>query len=129
MNIVEVFKGDADLDRKTYIIWTLPFVIILSIFLLAEYIPLFTSILMFFFGQVSVFDYGSSMLLTMGITGVSYVMVFILSGKRLVELEKPWQYALLLFFYPLFHFVYLYLVFKEEPKWKIDERKRKNKQK
>jgi len=127
MEIVEVLRGDADLDRKTYIIWTLPFVIILSVFLLAEYIPLFTSILMFLFGQVSVFDYGESRLLVMGITGVSYVIVFILSGKRFVELEKPWQYALLLFLYPLFHFVYFYLVFKEEPRWKIAERAKKNK--
>ncbi len=36
MIIVKVLRGEADLDRKTYIIWTLPFVIILSIFLLAE---------------------------------------------------------------------------------------------
>ena len=122
MEIVKVLRGEADFDRKTYIIWTLPFVIILSIFLLAEYIPVFASILMSLFGQVSVFDYGRSMVLTMGITGVSYIIVFILSGKRLVELDKPWQYALLLFLYPIFHFVYIYLVLKEEPKWKIAER-------
>ena len=125
MKIVKVLKGDADLDRKTYILWTLPFVIILSMFFLAEYIPLFTNILMNIFGQASIFDYGSSMLLTMGFTGVSFVMVFILSGKRLVELEESWLWALLLFLYPIFLFLYVYLVFRKEPKWKIAERSRK----
>jgi len=62
------------------------------------------------------------MLMVMGITVVSYAIVFILSGKRLVELEKPWQCALLLFLYPIFHFVYLYLVLMEDAKWEIAER-------
>ncbi|HCW73994.1 MAG TPA: hypothetical protein DHM90_09605 [Clostridiaceae bacterium] len=125
MKILKVLSGEESIDRKTYILWTLPFAVILSVFLLAEYVPLFEMMLIFLFGQVSIWDFGEHMIFLLLLNGISFAMVFILSGKRLVELDMAWQYALLLFLLPAFHFLYFYLVFKKEPGWKTAERSKR----
>ncbi len=123
MKIIKVFRGEADLDRKTYILGTLPFVLILSTVFLSEYFQLFENIMIRIFEALQIFGRGYGILFYLIIYIGAFAVVFILSGKRFVELEKPWYYAFMLM--PFFFIVYLYLLFKEEPLWKIAERKKK----
>ena len=127
MKIVKVLRGEADLERKTYIVWTLPFVILLSLVFLAEYFVLFEKIMMRIMSLLEFFGPGYSMLAYMAIFFGSFAFVFILSGKRFQELDMSWQYAFLLL--PFFYIAYFYLFFKKEPRWKIAEREKKNREK
>jgi len=124
MEIVKVLRGEADLEKKTYIVWTLPFVILLSFVFLAEYFVFFDKIMIRIISVLGFFGPGYSMLVYLAIFFGSFAFVFILSGKRFQELDISWHYAFLLL--PFFYIVYLYLVFKEEPRWKIAERAKKN---
>ena len=127
MKIVKVLRGEADLERKTYIVWTLPFVILLSLVFLAEYFVLFEKIMIQIMSLLEFFCPGYSMLAYMAIFFGSFAFVFILSGKRFQELDMSWQYAFLLL--PFFYIAYFYLFFKKEPRWKIAEREKKNREK
>ena len=127
MEILKVLRGEADLERKTYIVWTLPFVILLSLVFLAEYFVLFEKIMIRIMSLLEFFGPGYSMLAYMAIFFGSFAFVFILSGKRFQELDMSWQYAFLLL--PFFYIAYFYLFFKKEPRWKIAEREKKNREK
>lgn len=109
MSIVKILKREEDVDQKTYILWTLPSVLLLTavFFLDTEAgeqffvrflmeVPLEVLVLLLF--------------LTFAFLGLS----IFLSGRRFVLFQQSGYHAFWMLLVPGFYIVWIYLAFKKD---------------
>jgi|GEM_PF-3155321 len=113
MHLKQVFQLYGRLDRKTYLLWSLPFILFMAILLTSEFFGPSERLLMRFIDGLEFLGLDNLLLLTLALITVSGLMVFFLSAKRFQDLNKPWYYGFLMLLGPLFFLLYPWLVLKE----------------
>ena len=89
MHIKQVFQLYGRLDRKTYLLWSLPFMLFMAMLLTSEFFGPSERLLMRFIDGLGFLGLDNLLLLTLGLITVSGLMVFFLSAKRFQDLNKP----------------------------------------
>ena len=113
MKIFKILKREKDVDQQSYIIWTLPFFIYLSI-------------LLFVTSEARIDNLGARineldpsringlLILNFGLALFSMVWIFILSAMRFDLFGQSPYMALWMLLIPAAPVIYLYLVFKKD---------------
>ena len=113
MKIIKILKREKDVDQQTYILWTLPFF-------------LYLTVLLFFTSEARIDSLGARLneldpsringilFLSFGLAIFSMVWIFILSAKRFDLFGQSPYMALWMILIPVAPVIYLYLVFKKD---------------
>ena len=113
MKIIEILKGEKDVDQKSYVLWTLPF-------------ALYLTVLLFFTSESRLDQWGRRLmdmdpslanrllLLMFGLSIFAMVWILLLSAKRFDLFGQSPYMALWMLIIPASPVIYLYLALKKD---------------